>query len=215
VANPLPEWPSSPANFQPVQGWELDKSGARPGFCPYLHGAGTNNGRSQARPKNKVQNRRKKAVRAAIGAPSHYTNDIGNEICAWIAEGNLLADYCAIPGKPTCAGVQRWLWPGVNEEFATAYTRAREAQAAKFVEETIKIADTVEVGETIVEDSGVREGKPYTSVKKTRGDMLGHRELKIKARQWAAPRYALALFGGDVTPGPGGRPLVVINANMT
>ena len=44
-------------------------------------------------------------------------------------------------------------------------------------------------------ESGIREGQAFAVTKTTRGDMLGHRELKIKARQWVAPRYAPALYG--------------------
>jgi hypothetical protein len=94
--------------------------------------------------------------------------------------------------------VFRWLAdpegaPGFREQYA----RAREAQADYLAEQVREIADTPELGETIVTKAG--GGTEVHS-----GDMLGHRRLKIDAYKWLAAKLAPKRYGDKVALVGGG-----------
>lgn len=107
-----------------------------------------------------------------------FTQDIADHICRRIIGGETLRAICNEDGMPTTATVQNWRHD--NSAFNEQYTRARQWQAETLFDEMLEIADSTEAGEKIEESD---EG-----YKTTTADMLGHRELKIKTRQWILPR---------------------------
>lgn len=75
----------------------------------------------------------------AGGRPTLYTEDLGDEICAGIANALPLAKICKADNMPTERTVYRWRrkFP----EFCQNYARAREDQADKLVDDILIIAD--------------------------------------------------------------------------
>jgi hypothetical protein len=61
-----------------------------------------------------------------MGRPSTFTQDIADEICERILEGESLRHVCAENAMPNRSTVLRWL--DENEDFAAKYARARELQ---------------------------------------------------------------------------------------
>jgi hypothetical protein len=86
-----------------------------------------------------------------VGAPKRYTAEIGNLICARLANGESLLRICKDDDMPDRETVRSWIVKGTSEdgdeelkEFFGNYARAREAQADAIFEECLEIADTCE-----------------------------------------------------------------------
>ena len=72
------------------------------------------------------------------------TDEIQDEICQRIAEGQSLAEICRSEGMPTYRQVFYWLTK--NEDFANNYARAREAQADADADAIGDMANQVRLG---------------------------------------------------------------------
>lgn len=106
-----------------------------------------------------------------VGRPSIYTDDLANEICERIANGESLVKICRDDDMPSRETVYAWLRE--SSQFSDMYAHAREQQAHYFVDEMIEIADKV------LEDSA--------AVQKAR--------LQIDTRKWAAAKLNKAAYG--------------------
>jgi hypothetical protein len=78
-------------------------------------------------------------VPAKIGRPTKYSPEWAEGFCALIAEGQSVVEICAKPDMPSQQSVYTWLRD--NEDFLERYARAREAQADKYFQEIVEIAD--------------------------------------------------------------------------
>ena len=122
------------------------------------------------------------------GRPSIYTEELADEICERISQGESLVKICQRDDMPGYTTVSRWR--ADNERFRLRFARARE-DAADFLSYEIKdIADTQQVGEIITQRAVMVEGEPLvnddgnalltTEIK--RADMIDHRRLRIDTR---------------------------------
>ena len=101
------------------------------------------------------------------------TIDQFNEVLDMIRDGKSLRKSCLDLGY--CRASFHILINN-DSKLLDQYARARDERADVLFEEIIEIADTTEEGCTITSsDKGIFE---------TKGDMLGHRKLKIDARKW-------------------------------
>lgn len=73
-----------------------------------------------------------------------FTQGVADAICARIANGESLRSICALEGMPDKATVFRWL--AEDDEFATKYARAREAQAEHHHDEMDRLEEATESG---------------------------------------------------------------------
>ena len=64
---------------------------------------------------------------AKVGRPSSFTEEVGDEICRLISEGNSMRQVCLQPGMPTRETLMRWA--EAVPEFQSALARARETCA--------------------------------------------------------------------------------------
>lgn len=117
-----------------------------------------------------------------MGRPSSYSDETADLICERMCEGESLRKICAEPGMPTRAAVCRWLGDEKNERFRDQYARAREAQADKYADELVDIAD-----EGKSEDANIIR-------------------LRMDARKWAASKLAPKKYGERVDLNHGGQP---------
>ena len=104
-----------------------------------------------------------------MGRPSSYSQEVADEICKRIGDGESLNSICRddkMPGRNT---VRVWLRDRL--EFRAQYARAREDQADTFVDEIKDIADN-----STPEDWTVAR-------------------LRVQARQWAAGKLAPKKYG--------------------
>jgi hypothetical protein len=133
------------------------------------------------------------STRPAKGRPTDYTKELADKICEELALGKSMRTVCKMADMPAMSTVFKWLRE--NKEFSEQYARAKQESADAMAEEILDIADTTEEGETITEKI---EG---TEVK--RGDMLGHRKLKIETRKWLMAKMKPKKYGEklDLTSG--------------
>jgi len=112
------------------------------------------------------------------GRPSKFTEELADEICARISQGESLNKICKENDKPSLVTVFSWM--RTREQFLNNYTRAREQQAETFVDEILSICDEVL-------PTGI-DGKIDPSV-------LNQARLKIDARKWVASKLKPKRFG--------------------
>lgn len=122
-------------------------------------------------------------------------------ICQQLADGVNLREICRAEGMPAWRTV--YDWSEANPEFAAAIARARVSGYDAIAHEVLEIADTpLEGVETTTKANGDVESK--------RGDMLGHRKLRIETRlkllaKWDPKRYGEKMqLAGDLD-----QPLIV------
>lgn len=118
-----------------------------------------------------------------------YTPEIGDKICAEIADGKSVRRVCELEGMPHRTTVFRWLreFP----EFQKQYTLATEARADAFVEETIDIADD---GSNDWMDANEPDNPGY----KLNGEHIQRSKLRIDTRKWNAARMKPKKYGDKV-----------------
>lgn len=105
------------------------------------------------------------------GRPSDYTDEEGDRICAWIAEGRSLRSYCRLEGRAVDT-VYRWLRE--RRDFRERYARAHEDRADSLADEITDIADEVASG-TSEEIQAAR--------------------LRVDARKWVASKLRPSKWG--------------------
>lgn len=117
--------------------------------------------------------------------PVEYTEDIADEICWRITQGEPLVRICGDEHLPHVATIYRWLirFP----IFCDMYTRAREEQADTNADEILAIADemppeyTDEKGRTTIDQS-----------------YLAWQKQRIEARKWTAAKLKPRKYGDRV-----------------
>lgn len=77
------------------------------------------------------------------GRPSEYTDEEGDRICAWIAEGKSLRSYSRATGRDLTT-IYRWLRE--RGEFHKRYARAHDDRADTLADEMVDIADEAASG---------------------------------------------------------------------
>lgn len=119
-----------------------------------------------------------------MARPSEYTQEIADQICERLAEGESLRSICWDDPFPNKSTVFRWL--AANKEFRDQYARARETQADAIADEILDIADEAE------------------DAAKAR--------LQVDARKWLAGKLRPKVYGDKVMHGgdPDGEPINVV-----
>lgn len=131
------------------------------------------------------------------GRPSLYTPELGNAICARIAEGETLVSVCKDDDMPGVATVLRWPDP----EFRELYTRAKEIRLEVMAEDIIAISDDG-ANDTYIDEE--------TKQRRTDHDVINRSRLRVDTRKWLLARLASKTYGDRVTQqhtGPDGGPV--------
>lgn len=98
-----------------------------------------------------------------MGRPSDFTQELADEICERIADGESLRAICTDDNMPSTSTVCRWL--AKDREFQEQYAHARELQADALFDDCLAIAD----GTTLKAKEDVQD-----------------RRLQIDTRKWMA-----------------------------
>lgn len=104
-----------------------------------------------------------------MGRPSTFTEEVANEICRCILEGESLRKICGEDEMPDRTTVLRWL--DEREGFAAKYARARELQADYMDDLILEAADAAD------EDNAAAQ------------------RVKIAAYQWRASKLKPKRYG--------------------
>ena len=133
------------------------------------------------------------------GRPSDYTPELGELICALLAEGISLRTVCLDDDMPDKSTVFRWL--RIHEPFRDQYAIAKAEAADALVEEMLDIADDGS------NDWMKRHGKGEEESWVHNGESTQRSRLRIDTRKWIASKLKpkkfgdqLALTGGDGGP---------------
>ena len=144
---------------------------------------------------------------AETGRPTKYDKDIAEKICSKIASGKSVRSIVKDKKMPSSSTIFRWLLDEEKKEFWEQYEKARNIQAELIFEELIEIADNPEEGVEVWTEDG--------RIKIKKGDMLGHRRLKVDTRKWYLSKVLPKKFGDKIqnehTGADGGA--ILINSN--
>ena len=109
---------------------------------------------------------------------TRFTQEIFDEICVRIAEGESLRKICKDNKMPNLTSV--WKWLNNNEELSKQYARAREEQAELYADEITEISDAE---------------MPKDVFGKIDAAAVNQARLKIDARKWIASKLKPKRFG--------------------
>jgi len=104
------------------------------------------------------------------GRPSSYTDEVGDEICARITEGQSLRKICRDDHMPSLATIFNWL--RVQPIFLEQYTRAKENQADTNAEDIQELIEEVRTG--VLDPQAARVA----------GDLLKWSSSKLKPKKY-------------------------------
>lgn len=121
---------------------------------------------------------------AGLGRPSDYTQEIADEICTRLANGESLRAICAADRDdfmPAMGTVFRWLADPERASFREQYAMAREVQAETMADEIVSIADGNGMG---VEEKVALSARD---------------RLRVDSRKWVASKLLPKKYGDKQT----------------
>ena len=123
------------------------------------------------------------------GRPCTYTQEVGDEICRRLAEGDTVEAICRDPRMPPASTVRLWAADDRGSEengapgFAAAYARARSVGLQKLADELISISDADYTGpDGFVDNAAVQKAR-----------------LMSDNRKWLLSKMLPKQFGDKVT----------------
>lgn len=139
----------------------------------------------------------------AIGRPTDYSEELADEICERIADGESLRSICRDEDKPSKSTVCRWLT--VHQSFQDQYAKAREAQADAIFDEMLDIADDAS------NDWMERRDADGEAIGwQINGDHVQRTRLRLDTRKWMAGKLRPKKYGEKIVnehSGPDGGPI--------
>jgi hypothetical protein len=140
----------------------------------------------------------------AAGRPTLYTEEVGKEICARLAEGESLRAICASDNMPHESTVRSW---AIDPEhpISTHYRAAREIGYHKMAEEMLEISDD---GSNDWMERNYGDDKPAGWV--ANGEHVSRSKLRVETRKWILSKALPKIYGDKITAehtGPEGAPL--------
>jgi hypothetical protein len=118
------------------------------------------------------------------GRPTDFTEEIADNICSRITNGESLSSITRDEDMPHPATVYRWLQK--HSSFCEMYTRAREDQADTLADQIIAISEEKPMLR-IISDSETIEKLDPTGV--------SHNRNRIDARKWIAAKLKPRKYG--------------------
>jgi hypothetical protein len=141
---------------------------------------------------------------AKMGRPSTFTLEMAETICSRMSEGETLSDICRTEGFPDRVTVFRW--EKAHEDFRNALARAREAQAHRWAEELLAIADD---GQNDFMERKRADGSIEVAFN---AEHVQRSRLRVDTRKWLLTKALPRLYGdrveGDL--GTASNPIVLL-----
>lgn len=119
-----------------------------------------------------------------------YTPELGDKICARLADGESLRTICKDPDMPCKSTVFTWL--RTIPEFRANYGVAKVECADAYIEEIIDIADDG------TNDWMVANGKAGELAYKLNGEHIQRSRVRIDTRKWIASKMNPKKYGEKV-----------------
>lgn len=139
-------------------------------------------------------------VPVKMGRPSIYSQELADEICLRLSQGESLRAICQDGHMPDISNVLRWVLREDMKDFREQYARARESQAEVMFDEILEIADdgsndfmTVKKGNLEYE----MENKEVTN----------RSRLRVDSRKWYLSKVLPKKFGDKLDMTTNGKDL--------
>lgn len=140
------------------------------------------------------------------GRPLSYSEEIAEEICGRIAEGESLRTICLDEHIPARRTIYGWLLRAEEGEpfasFLHQYTRARELQADSFADEIQDIADD---GSNDWMEKFDKDGNSIGW--QLNGEAVQRSKLRVDARKWTASKLKPKKYGDKLDLTTGDQPI--------
>lgn len=130
----------------------------------------------------------------SVGRPAIFSQEIADQICERIADGDSLRTICTDESFPSRTTVFKWL--SRSAEFTDQYARAREAQADAIFDDILEIADD---GQNDWMEKHTRDGEAMGW--QENGEALRRSQLRIDARKWMASKLRPKKYGEKIAIG--------------
>jgi hypothetical protein len=138
---------------------------------------------------------------------SGYSQEVADEICERMSNGEPLREICRDDRMPAWRTV--YAWQEAKPEFRARIAYAREMGEEAIAQDCMRIADTPLLGEEVEESAN--------GMKIKRGDMLGHRKLQIETRLKLLAKWNPRKWGEKVDVNHGGQtenPLAILMSQV-
>lgn len=122
-----------------------------------------------------------------IGRPSTFTQEIADEICFRLSEGQSLRQICRDDDMPVMSTVLLWVLK--NKIFSEQYRHAREIQADVMFDETIDIADDGS------NDWMEIETKSGRVIEVANHEHINRSRLRVETRKWYISKVLPKKYG--------------------
>lgn len=134
-----------------------------------------------------------------MGRPSSFTQEIADDICERLINGESLRTICGADDMPSAATVCRWLAVKERAAFREQYAHAREMQADVLADETLDIADD---GSNDWMERRNADGENIGW--QFNGEAAARSRIRIDQRKWYASKLAPKKYGDKVALVGGG-----------
>lgn len=134
---------------------------------------------------------------AERGRPTKYTPELADEILSRLCEGESLRSICEDEDKPSAGTVIGWVVED-REGFSERYALARQAQAHRWADEILEIADDGR------NDVHLGEKGPVLN-----SDVIQRSRLRVDTRKWLLSKLLPTYADKVEMTGEGGGPLEV------
>jgi len=140
------------------------------------------------------------------GRPSSFTQELADEICDRVIVGEPVRQIALLDHMPAEGTIYRWL---VNiPSFQEQYTRAKEAQAERFAEELLEIADDG------TNDWIERENERGRVIKTIDQEAINRSRLRVEARKWLMGKMKPKKYGDHIDVTSGGEKITEFTLSM-
>lgn len=137
------------------------------------------------------------------GRPAKFTQELADQVCAKLIEGQSLRTVCLADDMPCATTVFKWLRE--IPEFTQQYARAKEEAADALFEEILDIADD---GTNDWMEQRSEEGKDLGW--RVNGEALQRSRLRVDTRKWAMSKMKPKKYGDRIDLGNAdGKPFTV------
>lgn len=92
---------------------------------------------------------------AKVGRPSKYTDELAEQICLRIADGESMRRICRDADMPDKETIRRW--KRENEAFRARFARAREDAADSYADRMLAYCDEFETADSLTRVQGLKE----------------------------------------------------------
>lgn len=133
------------------------------------------------------------------GRPSDYTQELADEICERLSEGQSLRTVCSDDKMPSRKTVFSWMRK--HQEFLNQYTRAKQESADALAEEILDISDDAEAA---IKGTAEKKSSAMAQAYRLRVDTRKFIMAKMKPKKYGE-KIDLTTNGKDLpTPIMGG-----------